>query len=120
MNDQTQNTDVQKKAEEPTRLLEDKEPETEKTPADSRRVLIRRKMQQVPKLDEAGQPVIEDGKPVLIDEPMIRVPYEFEGGHKHIDLPADRNRFELPALVARAVVDTGHFEQDPETRTRLK
>ncbi|HKQ06606.1 MAG TPA: hypothetical protein VJ464_15845 [Blastocatellia bacterium] len=55
------------------------------------------------------------------DGPMHDVPYEDGSGHQRHWYPgADKDEFEVPAMIAVAAVASGFFEQAANSRTKLK
>lgn len=100
--------------------VQTEQPPAEPTP-DSRKIKIRRVKERQASgpdgrflLDDKQKPVMEPA------EPLTALTYARADKWDTASFPADKDEFEVDAVLATAAIDTGLFEQAPETKTKLK
>lgn len=93
---------------------------------DSRKIKIRRVVKKRQASGPDGRLLFEDEKktkPVMEVDPdaiLTALSYPKGDGVTTATFPADKDEFEVDAILATAAIDTGLFEQSPETKTKLK
>lgn len=91
---------------------------------DTRKIIIRRKVKERQKSGPDGRLLVDDKKkPIMERDPdslLTALSYPKGDGVTTATFPADKDEFEVDAILATAAIDTGLFEQSPETKTKLK